>query len=69
MTAILVEGSPDRTRVCVRVKVVPGASRSEVVGVHGDRLRVRIAAPPEAGKTIAIDGLSAIQAEARIHRA
>jgi uncharacterized protein len=32
------------------VKVVPGASRSEIVGPLGRRLKVRVAAPPEAGK-------------------
>lgn len=32
------------------VWVVPGASRSEITGVHGDALRIRIAAPAEAGK-------------------
>ncbi len=30
--------------------MVPGASRSEIVGALGDRLKVRIAAPPENGK-------------------
>ena len=34
----------------LRVKVVPGASRSEIVGILGDRLKIRIAAPPEHGK-------------------
>ncbi len=34
----------------LRVKVVPGASRSAVAGIHGDDLRVRIAAPAERGK-------------------
>ncbi|HAT09259.1 MAG TPA: YggU family protein [Planctomycetes bacterium] len=34
----------------VRLKVVPGASRSAVTGLLGDRLKVRIAAPPEGGK-------------------
>ncbi len=34
----------------LRLKVVPGASRSAVAGVLGDRLKVRIAAPPEDGR-------------------
>lgn len=34
----------------LRLKVVPGASRSQIAGVLGDHLKVRIAAPPEAGK-------------------
>jgi uncharacterized protein len=34
----------------LRLKVVPGASRSQLAGVLGDRLKLRIAAPPEAGK-------------------
>lgn len=34
----------------LRLKVVPGASREAVAGVLGDRLKVRVAAPPEAGK-------------------
>mgnify|MGYP001569607711 CR=1 FL=1 len=32
------------------VWVVPGAKRTELVGYHGDALRIRIAAPPEQGK-------------------
>ena len=32
------------------IKVVPGASRTEVAGPLGDRLKVRIAAPAEGGK-------------------
>mgnify|MGYP005848202913 CR=1 FL=1 len=36
--------------VAVRVKVVPGASRSRVAGVLGDRLKVQVAAPAEGGK-------------------
>lgn len=34
----------------LRVKVVPGAKRDEIVGPLGDRLKVRVAAPPEGGK-------------------
>ena len=30
--------------------MVPGASRSEIVGVLGDRLKVRVASPAEGGK-------------------
>ncbi len=32
------------------VWVVPGASREDVVGVHGDALKVRVTAPAERGK-------------------
>lgn len=34
----------------LRLKVVPGASRSAIAGILGDRLKVRVAAPPEEGK-------------------
>jgi len=34
----------------IRVKAVPGASRDEIAGVLGDRLKIRISAPPEGGK-------------------
>lgn len=34
----------------VRLKVVPGASRTRLAGMLGDRLKVQVAAPPEAGK-------------------
>lgn len=32
------------------LKVVPGASRSAIVGALGGRLKVRVAAPPEKGR-------------------
>ena len=34
----------------IRLKAVPGASRDSIAGVLGDRLKVRISAPPEGGK-------------------
>ncbi|MBX3358722.1 MAG: DUF167 domain-containing protein [Phycisphaeraceae bacterium] len=36
--------------VLIAVKAVPGAARDQVSGRLGDRLKVRIAAPPEGGK-------------------
>ena len=35
--------------VVLKVKVQPRASRDEVVGPHGDELKIRITAPPVAG--------------------
>ena len=34
----------------LRLTIVPGASRSEIVGLLGDRLKVRVAAAPEKGQ-------------------
>jgi len=34
----------------LRIKVVAGASRSEIVGPLGDRLKVRVAAPAQGGR-------------------
>ena len=33
----------------LRIRVVPGASRTEVVGWLGEAIKVRVAAPPEEG--------------------
>lgn len=38
------------TDLDLRLKVVPGASRAALAGVLGDRLKVRVAEPPEGGK-------------------
>ncbi len=36
------------------VHVVPRASRTELAGMHGDALRVRVQAPPVAGEANAV---------------
>ncbi|MFW5681731.1 MAG: DUF167 domain-containing protein [Phycisphaeraceae bacterium] len=40
----------DANRVLVPVKVVPGARRSRVAGVLGNRVKLNVAAPAEGGK-------------------
>lgn len=32
------------------MKAVPGARQNEIAGVLGDRLKIRVSAPPEGGK-------------------
>ena len=41
---------PDGEDVLIRVKAVPGASRDELAGTVGNRLKVRVSAAPEGGK-------------------
>jgi len=41
-----VEVTPAR----LRLRVAPGARRSEIVGRYGDAWRVRVAAPPDRGR-------------------
>lgn len=48
--------------VLVRLKVVPGARDDKIVGRLGNRLKVRVCAPPEAGK--ANEAVCALLAEA-----
>jgi uncharacterized protein (TIGR00251 family) len=41
---------PTYTGYLLKIQVVPGASTNQVVGPYGDRLKIRIAAPPEKGE-------------------
>lgn len=40
----------DGDEVTLTLHVQPGAKRSEVAGLHGDTLKLRLAAPPVEGK-------------------
>ena len=41
---------PRPQAVRLKVKVVPGSSRDEIVGWLGDALKIKVMAPPERGK-------------------
>ncbi len=44
----VISATPDGVEL--RLKVVPKASRTRIVGVLGDRLKITVAAPPEQGQ-------------------
>lgn len=45
-----IEPDPNQHATIVRLKAVPGASRDQIAGLLGDRLKIRVAAAPEGGK-------------------
>lgn len=47
----MIQEDPEDTRaVRIALKVVPGSRRDQVAGALGDRLKVKVAAPPEDGR-------------------
>ena len=52
----------------IRIKAVPGAKRDEFAGALGDRLKVRVAQPPEGGRANeAIRALLAARLGVNVH--
>lgn len=44
------EGAGTSAGCLLRVKVVPGARKEGIAGTLGDRIKIRVSAPPEDGK-------------------
>ena len=43
-------GASRTPAVRIRLKVVPGSRKEQIVGPLGDRLKIKVSAPPEQGK-------------------
>jgi uncharacterized protein len=41
---------PCREGSSIQVKITPGSSRTKLLGLHGECLKIAVAAPPEKGK-------------------
>jgi uncharacterized protein len=42
--------SPTSQGYILKLHIVPGARQTMVAGLHGDRLKIKVAAPPEKGR-------------------
>jgi len=42
--------SPAGQGYILKLHIVPGARQTMVAGLHGDRLKIKVAAPPEKGR-------------------
>lgn len=50
MTASWYRFDPASQRLMLTLHVQPGAKRTEVAGLHGEALKIKLAAPPAEGK-------------------